>query len=46
MPCVEYSGNIIISIPGKPILVPLTISQIFLAFSITCSVECILGIGY
>jgi hypothetical protein len=43
---VEYSGNTIKSIPGKPFLTPFTISQIFSAFSTTSSVVCNLGILY
>ena len=43
---VEYSGKIIRSMPGKPVLTPLTISQIFLAFSVTSSLVWSRGIGY
>ena len=35
-----------LTIPGNPVLTPLTMSQIFLAFSITSSLVCNLGIGY
>ena len=35
-----------LTIPGNPSLTPLTMSQIFLAFSITSSLVCNLGIGY
>jgi len=45
-PMVEYSGKTTRSIPGSPFLIPLTISQIFLAFSNTSSVVCKRGMGY
>ena len=35
MPCVEYSGKITRSIPGKPSFMPTIMSAIFLAFSRT-----------
>ena len=46
MPCVEYSGKTIISIPGKPCFIPLTSSHIFPTFSITSSQLWRRGIGY
>jgi hypothetical protein len=46
IPMVLNSGNTIKSIPGRPILVPTTISQIFLALAITSSVVCSRGIEY
>ena len=46
MPMVEYSGNTMISIPGNPILVPLTMSHIFWALAYTSSVVWRRGMGY
>jgi len=46
IPIVEYSGNTIRSIPGRPLFVPLTMSHILRAFSRTSSFVCNRGIGY
>ena len=46
IPMVEYSGKTMRSIPGRPTLTPFTMSQIFLAFSITSSLVCNRGMGY
>ena len=42
----NFLNKLQLTIPGNPSLTPLTMSQIFLAFSITSSLVCNLGIGY
>ena len=44
MPCVEYSGKITRSMPGRPIFMPSIISAILRAFARTSSFVCRRGI--
>ena len=44
IPCVEYSGKITRSIPGKPRFIPFNIFAMFFAFSSTSALVCNLGI--
>jgi len=41
---VEYSGNTMISMPGKPCFIPRTYSQIFSTLPMTSSCVCMRGI--
>ena len=45
-PCVEYSGKISASRPGRPAFVPMMSSQMFLTLAITCSLVWRRGILY
>jgi len=46
IPIVLYSGNTMRSIPGRPILVPFTMSHILRTFARTSSFVCRRGMGY